>query len=1061
MRKFLQACFVFLLLSATAWAQERTVSGRVTSQEDGSGLPGVNVVLKGTTNGTVTDADGNFRFEVPVTGGSLVFSFIGLQTQEIPVGDRSVIDVQLSLDITQLNEVVVTALGIEKDTRSLGYSVAKVNAQDITQARTSSILSSLQGKVAGLQVSGSSGAPGSSNKVIVRGFTSLSGGNNPLYIVDGIPINNSFTGTDPDDALNGASDFGNRVNDINPEDVESVSILKGAAATSLYGSRAAAGVIIVTTKKGKDAAGRGKKAEVTVASSTVFENVLKLPTWQNERGQGFFGSTPRFLNENTSWGSKFDGELRPWGRVVNNQQQLKPFVGLDDNVKEFFETGKTISNSVALQGGNENSNYYISYSNVDADGIMPTDVDSYKRNTISVRGSTTLSNRITSSASINYARSKFSFVPTGQGGTVYNQVLQTPRDISLLELKDLDNQFNDLQGYYSEYTYNPWFVLQEFGSKSTIDRLYGSADVTYKVNDWINIVGRLGSDISTAEWEQWVPKLTITGPNAGNSNPGRYSITSIYNREINSDVIVNANKDVSESINVSGLIGWNVNQRQGNTFTSQINDLVIPGFYNLANTANTPASNTLEFLRRLYGVYAQATVGYRDYLFLTAAGRNDWSSTLPENNRSFFYPSVNLGLDITSALGIESNLLSYAKARASWAKAGKDAGVYLVNSVFVQGAVNDGFVNGNAPIAQTIPAFEKGNRIGNQNLQPEISTEIEFGIDLRFFNNKIGLDATLYNRDIDDNILEVPITASSGYTTQLLNIAKLSNKGVELLLTATPVQTANFKWDISINYAKNTSLIKDLGGPDQIELAGLAGNELIARVGGPAFEILGSVPLRDPQGRLVVDGAGNPRPNPDKQVIANTNYKWTGGITNKFTYKGVSLSGTFDMRHGGSLYSRTATLVYFSGTTPATLYNDRRPFIIPNSVVEVLDANGEPTGEYNENTTPILDSNGQLQTFWSTGGFDLDRSFLVSKSFVKLREVVLSYSLPKSILAKTPFGAVDVSFIGRNLLLWVPEENVFLDPEQTTFGTDIQSEFGEFGASPTTRSYGVNVRLTF
>ena len=1065
MRKFLLVGLLgFFAMTHYANAQDRTISGKATASEDGSPLPGVNVVVKGTTNGSVTDQEGNYSLRVPSEGATLIFSFIGLVTQEIEVGTRSTIDVTMAQDAKQLGEVVVTAIGIEQSTRKLGYSVGKVEGEDVIRGRASSLLNSLQGKVAGVQISGSSGAPGASNKVIVRGFTSLSGGNNPLYIVDGIPVDNSFTGNT---TLNGASDFGNRINDINPEDIESVSILKGAGATSLYGSRAAAGVIIITTKKGKDAAAKGKKSEVSFASSLIFEDILKLPTFQNERGQGFFGSTSRFLNENTSWGSKFDGELHPWGRVVNDQQRVKPFVGLKNNVKEFFETGKTFTNSLALQGGNENSNYYVSYSNVDADGIMPTDVDAYKRHTISVRGGAELSDKVRSSASLNYARSNFSFVPTGQGATVYNYVLQTPRDIPLLELEDINNPFNDLEGYYSEFTNNPWYVLKEFGSKAVIDRLYGNVELNYKANNWLSFTGRLGSDVARTEWEQWIPVAVIEGPNSGNSNPGNYSVQNIYTREINSDLLMNINKDLGTDLNLSAFIGWNVNQREGNTLFSQINDLVIPAFYNLANSANAPTSTTNITKRRLIGALAQATLSFKDYLFLTLSGRNDWSSTLPKNNRSFFYPAANFALDVTSALGIEGNTLSYAKVRAGWAQAGKDANPYQINSVFIQSTMTDGFITQNAPIAQAIPAFEVGNQIGNANLQPEISTDIELGADMKFLNDRVGLDVTLYQRNVKDNILAVAMPASSGYTAQILNIAELSNKGIEILLTGSLVQRGSFSWDVSLNWSKNISRIEDLGGPSQITVGGLGGNGLIARVGAPAFEIEGNAPLRDSQGRIVVNGAGLPRANPTQQVLGNTQYNWIGGVTNKLSYKGLSLAGTFDFRNGGVLYSRTASLVYFSGTTPATLYNDRRPFVIPNSVVQAVDAGGDPVVDddgnpvYVENNTAINDSNGQLQNYWSAGGSDLSKAFLVSKSYVKLRELVLSYSLPKSIIEKTPFGNVDVSVIGRNLFLWVPSSNVFIDPEQTTFGTDIASEFGEFGASPTTRSYGFNVRLTF
>ncbi|UII20184.1 SusC/RagA family TonB-linked outer membrane protein [Fulvivirga ligni] len=1067
MKKFLLCSFVliFAIGVSHSWAQEKTVTGKVTSLDEGTALPGVNVILKGTTKGTVTDIDGNYSISVPESNGVLVFTFIGLQSQEVEVGAQSVVDIQMASDVQQLSEVVViTAIGVEKEGRKLGYSATSVNTEELTQARTSSVLSSLQGKVAGAQISGSSGAPGSSNKVIIRGFTSLSGGNNPLYVVDGVPVNNSFTGNS---SLSGASDFGNRINDINPEDIASVTVLKGAAASALYGSRAAAGVIIITTKNGSGAAKRGKKAEITVASSVVFDNVLKLPDFQNERGQGFYGSTRDYLTENTSWGSKFTGEDQPWGNIVDNQQRVKPYAALEDNVKEFFETGKTFSNSVALQGGNDKSNYYLSYSNVDADGIMPTDVDSYLRNTIAVRGASQLSEKFKSSASVNYARTKSSFVPTGQGSTVYNNVLQTPRDIPLLELRDIDNKFNNLDNYYSPFTINPWYVLKKFGSKATIDRFYGNVETTYQATDWISLTARVGTDVARTEWEQWQPKATVVGANSSSTNPGNYSIQTLYTREFNTDILLNINRDLTPDLNLGVMLGYNINQRQSINHFTQINDLVIPEFYNITNTANTPTATTTENLRRLYGAYGQVDLAFKDYLFLTATARNDWSSTLPKENRSFFYPGVNLGLDVTSALSLESNVLSYLKLRTAWAKVGKDADPYSVKSVFVQSDQTDGFINLSSPIAQSIAAYEVSNVIGNPNLQPEISTEIEFGIDARFLNNRITLDATYYDRKVEENILTVPLTASTGYTSQVLNIAKLRNKGIELLLSAIPIKTNDFQWDISFNWSKNDSKIEDLGGPKQIAVGGLSGNSLIARVGGPAFEIEGSVPLMDNQGNIVVDASGTPIANPEKQVIGTTQYDWVGGFNNKLSYKGFSLSATFDVRQGGMLYSRTASLGYFAGTAPQTLYNDRRPFIVPNSVVQatdgsgnlVVDDNGDPV--YIENTQQISHTDNSLQNFWSGGGFDLDKSFFVDKSFVKLRELVIAYNLPQSILNKTPFGNVQVSLVGRNLLLWVPEENLFIDPEQTTFGTDINSEFGEFGATPTTRSYGVNLRFTF
>jgi hypothetical protein len=697
---------------------------------------------------------------------------------------------------------------------------------------------------------------------------------------------------------------------------------------------------------------------------------------------------------------------------------------------------------------------------------MPTDVDSYKRNTLSVRGSTKVMERITASASINYARTTGSAVPAGQGNSsVYNQILQTPRDISLLELEDLKNPFNDLEGYYSEFTINPWQVIKNFGATNVMDRLYGNTEFSYKATDWFNLTARIGADLTMGETEAWVPKMVMTGPNSSKSEPGSYGITKFYNREFNTDLIASVTRDITPAISFNGLVGININQREANNLFSGINDLVIPEFYHISNTASTPSSTNTISLRRLMGAYAQANFSYKDYLFLSVSARNDWSSTLPIDNRSFFYPGVNAALDLTSALNVEGSVLSYAKIRASWAQAGKDAGPYNIKSVYVTGNHFDGFITVKAPYAQAIPALEVSNQIGNPDLKPEISTDIELGFDLRFYNNRIGLDATFYQRDVKDNILNLPLVSTTGYTSKVVNIAKLQNKGIELLLTATPLATQNFKWDISVNWSKNVSEVVDLGGPSQLSVGGIGGNALIARVGEPAFLIEGTVSVRDAQGRIVVNAAGLPIESSKQQVLGTTQYKFIGGVTNRLSYKGISLAATVDIRNGGLMYSRTASTAYFAGTTPETTYNNRNPFIIPNSAQQVIGADGSPVRDDNgyivttENLHPLT-YDGAMIDYWGAGGTDLDRQFLVSKSYVKLRETVISYALPKSILSRTPFGNVEFSLIGRNLLLWVPSENVFIDPEQTTFGNDIGSEFGEFGATPPTRQYGFNIRLT-
>jgi TonB-linked SusC/RagA family outer membrane protein len=1028
-------------------AQVRTVSGTVTSSEDASPLPGVNVVVSGTTNGTVTDASGHYSLSVPQEGGMLIFSFIGFQSQEVEIGTRSTVDVQMTQDVTQLSEIVVTALGIEKEERSLGYAVTSVNNEELIKTQSPSALNALQGKVAGVNITSASGAPGASSRIILRGFSSLGGANQPLFVVDGVPINNGVVNSDD---LNGGLDFGNRINDLNPEDIESVSILKGASGTTLYGSRAASGVIVITTKKGKAGVKRG--TQITVNSSLTLDTPLKLPTFQNRYGQGFFNE--RDLLENTSWGPKFDGKDRLWGHVVNNSQQLKPYVAQPDNAKDFWDVGKTYNNTVAISNGDDKSNYYLSYGNVNADGIMPTDADSYNRNTISMRGSTSLSNKITASASLNYVAKNNKFVPTGQDQSVYDNVMQTPRDISIVDHKDYKSLFNNLDNYFSGYTLNPYYVLNEHGATAGENRFFGNVALSYPITDYLKITDRFGGDVSSTHMKSW-RAITQVSRNDYNDDPGRVIVQDFFNRELNNDVMLNFNKTFGE-LNVGALIGHNFNQREYRSSSAAVTGLDLPFFYDLSNSSATPVIDEYFEKRRIIGAYGSVDLSYRNFLFLTLNARNDWSSTLPKENRSFFYPGVNGAVDLAGLIPSLENIFTMAKIRAGWTKVGKDASPYLIRSVFVKADQFDGYRSLKYPLAGNINAFEVSNRIGNPGLTPEFTTEFEIGGDLRFFDGRVRLDGAYYERTITDLIWNADLSYATGYSSQTLNLGEITNTGVELLLSASPVMTGNFSWDISVNYTRNRNRLVELTeGLDQIDLGGTGSLAFVARPGQPLGLFLGPVPLLDPQGRIIVNSQGLPTADPENQIYGNSQYDFMAGLTNELKYKGISLGFTLDLRQGGLMYSRTAEMMYFTGTAPNTIYNDRQPFIIPNSVIETA------PGEYVENTTP-LDA-GSIYSYWgqSYGGGEFNKRFLVSKSFLKLRELRIGYSLPASLLSHTPFGSIDVSLIGRNLLVWTPSDNHFIDPESTTFGNDLEADYGEFSATPTVRSMGVNVRLTF
>jgi TonB-linked SusC/RagA family outer membrane protein len=1059
MKRILLLCFtaVFVLASAAAWAQERTVSGRVTSATDGTPLPGVNVLVKGTTDGTVTDASGNFTIATPADG-ILVFSFIGLVSQEVAVNSRATIDVQMSEDVQQLSEVVVTAIGVERSEKSLGFAATKVNNKELTQGRASSPMNSLQGKVAGVNISTSSGAPGASTKVVIRGYTSLSGNNSPLYVVDGVPINNNASiFYDESNSVQRTQDFGNRANDINPDDIETITILKGASATALYGSRAANGVIMITTKKGSN-----NEVKIDISSSAAMSSPLRLPQMQNTFGQGWSGHFA--FEENGSWGPKMDGKDRLWGNVVDNSQQVKPFSAQRDNLKDFFVRGTDFMNTISLSGGTEKSSFYLSYGNVTQNGIIPTDADSYKRHSFSLRGSTH-GKKITTSASMNFVHKDAKAVTTGQGGegtTVFQEIIQIPRDVSIVDHKDINYKFNNLDNYFTQYAQNPYYPIYKNGNDFNEDRIYGNVNVGYNFTEWLNATLRVGGDIANAQLHDWVDKAMINDgtPNASATDvPGRIDLRSRYARDLNADFIISAKNKVGEDITINSLIGYNINDRYSDNHHTFVRDLSLPGFFHISNSTQQPTSGRTESHRRLVGAYGQAEIGFKEWAFLTVLARNDWSSTLPAKKNSFFYPGANLSLILTDAFEVQSNILSFGKIRFGYGKTGNDAPVYSTRSVFVPGVIDLPAGDITFPLAG-VSGFEVSNLQGNNKLKPEITTEFEVGVDVRFFNDRIRLDASYYTKDTDGQIMSVPLPVSSGYTSQVRNFGLVNNEGIEVLLNVNPLRTQRgLTWDFSVNFTKNKTTLKSLqGGLERTDLTGLGGFTVGAYdvdfVGYPGKELglfEGPRLLRDPQGRLVVNPAnGLPQVDLDNpEILGGFQPDFVAGLTNRFAYKGFALSFTWDWREGGVMYSYTRRLMDFVGNTTQSTYNDRNPFIVPNSVIEVAD------GEYEENTVPVNMTN--IASYWGTGPY-IDRNYVIDRTYIKLREVVFGYQVPQALASKIGLRNLEVNLIGRNLLIWTPASNNVIDPELTTFGNDLSGEFGEWASMPTVRSFGISLK---
>ena len=1065
MKRFatLLAFFVFVGFQILQ-AQETLITGSVISSEDESALPGVSVVVKGTTVGTTTDIDGNFSLTVPEGTQSLVFTFIGMKRQEVLLGDRTRIDVVLEPDVIGLDEVVVTALGIRRSEKRLGYATTQVSGDELSQPRAHSAMNTLQGKVAGVNISTASGAPGASTKVVIRGYSSIGGDNQPLYVIDGIPLNNTpgnfYDGGGNNDVVR-TQDFGNRANDINPDDIESITVLKGASATALYGSRAANGVIMITTKQGE----ASTKMNATYIGGVGFSRPLRLPQLQGIFGQGWSGH--HALDENGSWGPVLDGKERLWGYVVDNQQQLKPFALQEKNMSDFYDIGQSWNHSLALSGGTQNTTYRLSYSNVNEDGIVATDADSYKRNTFGLSGASK-GDRLSSSASFNYVNKHSKYVASGQGDgggagpAMYQELIQVPRDHSIVDYSDFNSQFNNVNNFYTPYADNPYRVLNENQNNYQEDRFYGNLNLDYRIMDWLSAKLRGGTDVANADYKDW-GAIADSDPGSNNNLhgrndvPGRVDEWKRLSREYNADFILSGTKQFSNVFGLDVLAGLNVNERYTKTNHAFITDLTLPYFYNLSNTSGAKEATTSGSKRRLMGIYAQADLTFMNYLYLTLSARNDWSSTLPIDNNSFFYPGANLSFVLTDAVpSLQSNILSFAKFRASLGQTGNDAPPYSIRSVMIPSEIYLPFGNILFPVGG-VSGFEVSNQIGNPTLQPEITTEYEFGADIRFFTGRLGIDVAYYNRTTTDQILVVPLAPSTGFTSQVLNFGKVENKGLELLLTGTPIRTKDFQWNITVNYSNNRNKVLELReGLNKVMIQNAYEVDYIARVGAPlgVFEV--PQVAKDPQGRTIVNAQGIPTIAADKKEVGNYEPKYLAGVATMFSWKGLSLSGAVDIRQGGKIYSYTKQLTNFVGNSTESTYNMRQPFIEPNSVVEI--DNGDGTFSYEENSIPI--EMGSINSYWYTntnnGRYG---DMVIDRSYVKLREVILSYRFP--VIDRLPIQGLELSLIGRNLLLWTPAENNIIDPESTTWGNDLDSEFGEFAGGPTVRTFSASIKVVF
>ena len=1021
--------------------------------ESGQPVIGATIQIKGTSQGTVTDVDGRFNLSAPANG-TLVISYVGMRTQEVPVQPN--VSVTLREDTEMLDEVVVTALGLTREKKTLGYGVASVSADEITRSKAVNPISALQGKVAGLDVSSSSANPGGTQNVAIRGYSSF-GNNQPLYVVDGVPITNAQnrSGTD----LNSQADFGSGINALNPNDIENITVLKGSAASALYGSRAAQGVIMITTKSGKNTDG---KFLIAYDGGLTVQQVGRIPTEQTMFGQGWSGD--RALDENGSWGAPFDGKERVWGNIVDNSQQIKPYVYLNNRIRDFYDFGVGYNNAVSLTGGNDKTQFHASVSQNYIDGPIPTNDDSYKRYTIASNGSHK-ANKVTVSSSINFSSERNEVSPTGQDNSIYRSLSEIATDISIVDLKDFNNKFNNVDNYFTPYGMNPYYMLHIREAVQNKYKFFGKVQLDYDILDNLKFTYRFGGDYesSIADTHSDAIKFSPGSPNEGssNENPGWYDQTRRQRIQVNHDFILNY-QDQFGDFSLNAIAGGNTNEQSYNAIGGQITSIDIPGFYDFTNSLSPSTATQASTLYRLWGMYLNADLGYRDYLYLTLTGRNDYSSTLPSGKNSYFYPSGMLSFLLTDYLkgkDVDTGILDFAKLRLSYGRTGKDAGLYAVNARLAAAEIsNPGYPNVDYltfPIGG-VNAYSVSNTAGNINLKPELTDEFEIGADLNFFKHRLGLELSYYNKMTNGLIATLPIDPTTGYTSQMANLGDVRNQGIELLLNISPIRSKDFQWDISYNFTKNYNKVERLDVPE-VFLGGFGGIGIYAVEGEPIGQFKSQKALKveiDGVEHTVVDGNGNPQPTPNEVYLnKDINEKYRMGLTNTFTYKGLSLSGTFDFRYGGNIYSYTKDYMHWVGSGPETVYNDRNPFIIPNSVVDNLD------GTYSENTTPVDPT--ALHTFYSNGGFDYSDFAVIDRSYLKLRNVSLVYELPKSLVTRLGITRLSASLTASNILLWTPAENQYIDPEITTFGNNIAAKFGEFGTTPPYQTYVFGLNVTF
>lgn len=1013
MKKTLLLLLVGLLyLSPYAMAQQKTVSGRVTDAADGTPLEGVSVRVKGTPNQTTTDNSGAFTISAG-SGQVLTFSFVGKVTKEIPLGTQTTLAVTLDDDATSIEEVAVTAFGVRQQTRSLGYATQNVKAQEIVESRQPNIVNALQGKVAGVQITNSSGSPGASANIMLRGGTSLSGNNQPLFVVDGIPIDNTTPiaqgGLNPADAP-----ATNRGFDVNPEDIESLTVLKGPAAAALYGIRAASGAIVITTKKGS-----GGDARINYSNLFSFDQVNKVPTLQStfkQGEQGVFSPTTQL-----SWGPEFGANETIY-----------------DNFGDFFRTGFAHNHDLSMSGSTDKTSIYASASILDQGGIVKN--TSFDRKSFRLSAEQKVSEKLTVGGTANHVNTGRLYFSQGGGNGVMG-ALDWPRNDNMSDYLNPDGTQRALDPAGTD---NPYWTINNKPITNDVHRIIGAGSISYDPLSWLNLTYRIGTDYYTERFRS----ITMPGTLLVANETGYITEASTANQITTSTFLATAKKTFADDFNFSFTVGHNVEDAHRETQNSAARGFIDPTFASINNTyTNTRTTSKSINRRRIVGVFGDLSLDWKNIAFLNLRGRNDWSSTLPVSDQSFFYPAISTSVVVTDLLNefgseLNDNFISFAKIRAAWAQVGKDAPPHVLETNLAT-YINNFTINPRGFITAV------NNHYGNPALVPEFTDSYEVGVDVRFLRNKIGLDFTWYKTRSDNQILGTRVPPSAGAFLAYLNGGEIQNQGVEAILSVQAISKADFSWNAEVNFSANRARVFNLPGHlDRVELSDswAGGAQGAAFLNGTLFGINGGSWRTNENGELLIGTNGYPLVNTVLNDIGDRNPDWIAGITNSFRYKQFSLSFMWDFRVGGQVFNNTEAFLVSRGLSTKTL--DRGTHLFEGIVLA--------TGERNTQTVAL--NQNYYQSVYAAN----HSNFVEDGSWARLRYATFTYSIPRSVLNSLRIQRLDFTASGRNLFLFTPYSGV--DPEVSGSGAGVGGA-GSFGFDnlgiPATRGFDIGLRLVF